>query len=60
MNEPRKDVAAGLPMGGERENEADEQAMSPEIRRLILSYTEADSEPTRNAESFTPRRANAA
>ena len=34
--------------------------MSPAIRRLILSYTEADSERTWNADSFTGRRANAA
>ena len=44
----------------ERNNEDDDRAMSPEIRRLILSYTEPDSERTWNADSFTGRRANAA
>jgi hypothetical protein len=60
MNEPRKDVAVGMPMDEGRDNEADDQAMSPEIRRLILSYTEVDSERTWNADSLTGRRANAA
>ncbi len=60
MNEPRTDVAVGTPMDEGRDNEADDRAMSPEIRRLILSYTKADTERTWNADSFTRRRANTA
>jgi hypothetical protein len=59
MKEPRNDVTVGA-MDEGRDDEAGDRAMSPEIRRLILSYTTTDSERTWNADSFTGRRANAA
>jgi hypothetical protein len=40
----------------ERDSRSDETAMSPSMRRLILSFGEADSEPTWNPDAYTRRR----
>jgi hypothetical protein len=55
MNDPRKDLAVRGTTDQERDDPGDDDAMSPEIRRLIFSFSEADSERTWNPDAFTRR-----
>jgi hypothetical protein len=55
MNDRRTDLAVRGTADREREDPGYDDAMSPEIRQLIFSFSEADSERTWDPDVFARR-----
>lgn len=54
-NDRRKDLAVDGATDQGRDDQGDDNAMSPEIRQLIFSFAEVDSEGTWDPDAFTRR-----